>query len=221
MNPDLTSITEALNRLVAASGKGAWDYVNTVAVLLTLGVLIWYTVETYRLRLAAQRQTEESGRLLQEAQRQNEASKNLVIEAKRQNEIAVMPMLAIVNEVLPNQTDRSIVLRSVGSGPAFNLSIDRARFGNGELRVDHDGNLTIVDEKTVLRVEFYDDQHSLTQLDVDTLYKWINTGRLPDPLAVIVRCCSVNSVEYAFTFNCATDGGQGKLKITFVGAVTV
>jgi len=221
MNPDLTPITEAINRLVVVLGKGTWDYINTVAVVLTLAVLIWYTVETYRLRLAAQRQTEEAGHLLQEAQRQSEASMNLVRAAQRQNEIAVMPMVAIINETLPNQTNRSLVLRSVGSGPAFNLSIDHTLFGNGELIIDHEGNTKMVGEMTVLRPAFHE-QHHLTLLhDVNDLYHWINTGKLPDPLVIIVHCHSVYSVEYAFTFRCAVDGGQGKLRVTFEGAVTV
>jgi hypothetical protein len=66
MNPDLNRIAAALNRLIAAEQKGPWDYAATVAVVLTLGVLIWYTIETYKLRRAAQDQTAKTGNLLAE-----------------------------------------------------------------------------------------------------------------------------------------------------------
>src|SRR5438270_1250062 len=95
MNPDLNRIAAALDRLVAAQQKGPWDYVATIAVLLTLGVLIWYTVETYRLRLAAQDQTAKTGHLLTESQKQNETSLRLVEEAQTQNETALRPIVAL------------------------------------------------------------------------------------------------------------------------------
>jgi len=62
MNPNLNSIARAPDRLVAATQRTAWDHVNTIAVVLTLTVLIWYTIETSKLRKAAQSQTEEAGR---------------------------------------------------------------------------------------------------------------------------------------------------------------
>ena len=89
MKTDLESIARALERLAAAQQKGPWDYVQVIAVLLTLGVLIWYTVETYRLRKVAQDQTAATAQLLQEAQRQNDVSANLLQEAQRRNEVAV------------------------------------------------------------------------------------------------------------------------------------
>ena len=192
MNPDLAPITDALNRLVAALHKGTWDYISTIAIVVTLVVLIWYTCETYRLRKAAQ----------------------------RQNEISVMPMLAVVNESSPDRSSREAVLKSVGSGPAFNLSIDRRQFGNGELLIEHDGNVMTAGQVNELRFQFREGNSS-TVLHVDTLYEWINNGKPPDPLDIVVRCRSVNSVDYAFTFRLTPDaGGTGRLKLTFEGVVT-
>src|ERR1017187_1796759 len=75
MNPDLTPLTTAIDRVVSALHKGAWDYLATVAIIITLLVLIKYTHETFLLRKAAQ----------------------------RQNEISVMPMLGIV--IKPSDRD--------------------------------------------------------------------------------------------------------------------
>jgi len=60
MNPDLTSIVQALDRLEAALHTSTTDHFNLLLVVVTLGVLIWYTIETYKLRVAAQRQGETS-----------------------------------------------------------------------------------------------------------------------------------------------------------------
>lgn len=87
MDPNLNAIARSLDRLVALQQKGPWDYIATVAVVLTLIVLVWYTIETYKLRKAAQAQTTETANLLGEAQRQNETSLRLVEQAQRQNDV--------------------------------------------------------------------------------------------------------------------------------------
>ena len=86
VNLDLTSIARALDRLIAAQQKGGWDYIGTVAVVLTLFVLVLYTYETFKLRKAAQAQTEQGNKLFAEAQRQNQTSLDLLKEAQRQND---------------------------------------------------------------------------------------------------------------------------------------
>ena len=88
MDPNLNAIASSLDRLVMLQQKGPWDHVATVAVVLTLAVLIWYTIETYKLRKAAQAQTSETANLLNEAQRQNETSLRLVEQAQRQNDVS-------------------------------------------------------------------------------------------------------------------------------------
>lgn len=134
MNSDLTSIVSALDRLTATQRKGPWDYASTIAVVLTLLVLVWYTIETMCLRRAAQAQTERSSELLTEAQRQNETSLRLVTEAQAQNEIALRPILVLLFEtvlshdsgrVLPGS--RSLEIKNLGNGPAFNVTIDHLR----------------------------------------------------------------------------------------------
>src|SRR5262245_29152005 len=120
----INAIVSALNRLAATLEKGAWDHAYIVIVLLTLLVLIWYTIETQRLRKAGQDQTAKTAQLLNEAQRQNDVSAHLLKEARRQNEVSVMPILAVAVETAADGEAERIALTNVGSGPAFNLSIE-------------------------------------------------------------------------------------------------
>src|SRR5215471_8475829 len=102
MNADLSSIAKALERLAAAQQRGPLDYVQMIVVLLTLCVLRWYTIETYRLRKTGQDQTAATAKLLEEAQRQNEVWAKQLQEAQRQNEVSVMPIVSVVVESAPN-----------------------------------------------------------------------------------------------------------------------
>src|SRR5215831_1972281 len=137
----INSIVRALDRLTAGLQKGPWDHVYIVIVLLTLLVLIWYTIETARLRKAGQDQTAKTAQLLTEAQRQNDVSGHLLREARRQNEVSVMPILAIAVEPVPGAEADRIVLINVGSGPAFNLSIDPHHWNNRELKIEHGSSI--------------------------------------------------------------------------------
>ena len=206
MNPDLTGIVRAIDRLVASQQKGAWDYAATIVVVLALIVLVWYTIETYKLRKAAQAQTAETANLLREAQRQNVATLSLVAAAQRQNEIGVMPILAIRIEPPQSRLTASgvsvnsyLVLRNEGAGPAFNVCIDPYSVGGRELAFDHGSG--VVSPKEVRELSFHLQQgNSGTIGNVNELYYWINTGELPDPLCIPVRCKSVSSTDYTFTF---------------------
>lgn len=160
--------------------------VTTGVTTLTLIVLIWYTIETHKLRR----------------------------EARRQNEVSVMPMLAVLNDSPSDRDNRRILLINVGRGPAFNLSIDPLRWEGRELQIEHGGNIIRPDETKELQFHFQE-QNSGTMVDVNGLYLWINTGKIPDPLHVIVRCQSVNSMAHTSTFKCTPDAGR--LKITFEG----
>jgi hypothetical protein len=84
------------------------------ATTATLGVLIWYTIETYKLRK----------------------------EAQKQNESAVLPIVVI--EEPSQDDPEAFVIRNIGKGPAFQISAladsERCRSafrGDG----DHDSDL--------------------------------------------------------------------------------
>ena len=213
MNPDLSSIVKALDRLTAVHQKSAWDYASTIVIGLTLLVLIWYTVETYKLRLATQRQTDATGKLLAEAQKQNDVASQLLKEAHRQNEIAVMPIFAVYIETSSDGFQRQIVLENVGLGPAFNLSIDSPKWDNNILAIKPSHNVMTPKQTETLSFARQNGRDRLIHLDVDGLYEEINRNQMPDPLNIIVRCVSVHHTAYDFLFKCVPDAGY--LKITF------
>jgi len=97
VNTDTKQVLAVLERLVAAHQRGVLDYTGVIAIVLTLVVLIWYTIETHGLRVTAVKQVEH----------------------------ATTPILAIA-PVLDRDAHPQIAIRNVGSGPAFNLSIDAA-----------------------------------------------------------------------------------------------
>lgn len=209
MNPDLNPIVQSLNRLIAAQQKGPWDYASTVAVVLTLLVLIWYTYETYQLRRTAQEQTTKMAGLLR--------------EAHRQNEVLVMPILAILvaspeelysSEVVYGSANPKLVLRNVGTGPAFNVSIDKYAVEGRELQFEHGSHMLTPGEKRTLSFHLQE-QHSGTMGDLDTMYDWINNGLLPDLLNITARCRSATSVDYSFTFSFTPR--DGRLNVVFEG----
>jgi hypothetical protein len=214
--------------LVAAHQKGTWDYVSTVAVVLTLIVLVWYTLETYKLRKAAQDQTAESGDLLREAQRQNETSLRLVEQAQRQNEATaklveaaqrqnestIMPILAVRIDppesyfATSNPRQKSkLVLSNEGTGPAFNLSIEPYSVQDRELTLDHGSEVIAAGEERELIFHLQEGIKGVSG-NLNELYSWINTGHLPNPLSISLQCVSLSSTNYKFTFRFTPIAGK-------------
>src|SRR5262249_45614869 len=208
------SIVRALDRLSVTQQRGLWEHSYILIMLLTLLVLIWYTVETQRLRKAGQAQTAKTADLLREAQRQNDVSVFLLQEAQRQNEVSVMPILAIaVDPVASGDGDR-IVLTNVGSGPAFNLSIDPLHWDSRKLKIEHGSSILRPGQGDDLQFHFVEG-NSGNLLGARTLGQWIQLQRMPSPFRLVVRCNSVNSKAYAFAFLCTSLAG--KLRITYEG----
>lgn len=93
MNNDIKQMIAVLDRLVAAHQRSVWDNISVIAIVLTLLVLIWYTVETYRLRVAAVKQLD----------------------------VATTPIVMIAPDEQSDVMVPTI--RNVGRGPAFNISV--------------------------------------------------------------------------------------------------
>jgi len=212
---EINTVVRALDRLTVVLQKGDWDHVYVVIVLLTLLVLIWYTIETQRLRKVGQDQTTKTAQLLAEAQRQNEVSGDLLREARRQNEVSVMPILAITVEPVPNGDADRIVFINVGSGPAFNLSIDPLHWNNRDLKIEHASSILMSGQSDELLFHVIEG-NSGNLLGAKTLGHWIHAKRMPNPLNIVVRCSSVNTRAYAFRFMCTSH--LGKLRVTYQGS---
>jgi hypothetical protein len=213
MHDDLDSVMRSLARLIDAQNRGTWNHLHTVILLLTLAVLVWYTIETYRLRRVAQDQILETTKLLKEAQRQNEVSDNLLQEAQRRNEVSVMPIMAVATEPAAGDAVR-IVLLNVGSGPAFNVSIDRVEWDGRELHVELDRSVLRSGEAKELLL-YFRQRESGSLLDNQSLALWLGASRIPNPLHIKIRCNSVDSKPYVF--HCSLTCLAGKLRITYDG----
>jgi hypothetical protein len=180
-------------------------------------VLIWYTVETQRLRKEGQAQTDKTSDLLREAQRQNEVSVFLLQEAQRQNEVTVMPILAISVDPVSNEDRDRVVLTNVGSGPAFKLSIDPLQWDGRKLKIEHGSSILRSGQTDDLQFHFVEGQ-SGNLLGAKTLGPWIHLQRVPSPFRLIVRCNSVNSRAYVFGFVCTS--AAGRLRIRYEGTAS-
>ncbi len=218
MNPDLDSIVRALDRLAAGHQKGVLDRVGTAAIVGTLLALIWYSWETRRLRKATEAQTKTTADLLKEAQEQNDTSMDLVQQARQQNEVAVMPILAIAVCGPRVMATNKLLLRNIGTGPAFNVSIDGYASEGAELRFEYGETVIAPGEEHELPFELKEGHHG-TVGTVNELYRWINVELLSNPLRITVRCSSISSIDYASTFSFSPN--QGRLKVVFEGMESI
>jgi hypothetical protein len=215
MRDDLNSVLRDLAQLIHAQQRGIWDHIHTVVLILTLGVLIWYTVETYKLRKVAQGQIIETTKLLREAERQNDVSDHLLEQAQARNEMSVMPILTLGTEPVTGDPIR-IVLLNVGLGPAFNISIDRVEWSGRELHIELDRSILRSGEAKELLLHFIQgDRGSL--LDYQSVGLWLNADRIPNPLHIKIRCYSVDSKPYVF--QCCLRSLVGKLRMIYEGRI--
>jgi hypothetical protein len=217
MNPDLNAIVRALDRLVVAQQRSPWEYIGTIAVVLTLVVLIWYTIETYKLRKAAQVQTSETAKLFVEAQRQNETSLQLLKETQRQNETAlqmlgetqvqsaasIRPSLQMVSSVRRTTLvteEITYQVRNLGVGPAFNISIEAVRFPKAVYLFHNPDTLGTGESGDVLPVRSAEEQDRAKKVG---WYDFFIEGDNNKPFNVVVRYQNAEGKAY-FTHHVIT-----------------
>jgi hypothetical protein len=218
----LERVAAALERIANAQTNTAWTHadhisvVNVVVLFLTFVALVWYTLETRKLRKATEEQTKKSGLLLDAAKEQNETAQNLLAQAQRQNELVIMPMLTLYRD-LTGKTEE-IVLRNAGSGPAFNVRIEvipskaTPPSGEHEIILYLSNNVVAPQDRYTLRLLAMLHGRS-PNFGTGDLCLWINAGYLPNPLEIIVHCVSLDSKPHRFVFKFAND--LGRPKITF------
>ena len=86
--------------------------------------------------------------------------------------------------------------------------------GNTELQFEHGSHMLSPGEERSLSFHLQE-QNSGTEGNLNTLYEWINNGRLPDPVNISVRYRSATTKEYTSTFSFTPRGGR--LKVDFEG----
>jgi hypothetical protein len=190
--------------------EGLWSIANTILVGLTLGVLIWYTIETFKLRLAAQRQAEKTESILVTAQNQNDITTSLLTAAHLQNEIAVMPMFALYPD------SDAIMLENVGSGPGFNLSIARVVCSETiSLRFDLGSNVIKPNQKLRTIPYLRTNEHEFVLIKLGDLVRAMKLN-VPNPFEIALHCVTLHRTEYEFIFQCATQD-QPPIRCTYLG----
>jgi hypothetical protein len=213
---DFQPIASAMDRLATAMGKGWLDYTATIAVVLTLVVLIWYTVETYLLRKAAQKQIEETDKLLLEAQKQNLTAQeqttinaNLLSEAQRQTEISIQPVFAVFKGTSVNNMKGRIMLENVGKGAAFNTTIGQLTWDNKKLEFDHESTVMKPGDAEPLLFHLWADEIIGEHIyNVDRLIQIMNAKEIPDPFRIIVKCADLGLTPYEYFFDFHVTDGQ-------------
>ena len=185
----------------------------TVLTFVTLLVLIWYTLETTRLRRSAQEQTTVTSRLLREAQRQNEQSMLPIV--------ALSLQLRPVDEGRLAQTEwagaqrRFLVLRNVGNGPAFNVAI-RPLAGRASQMCSfcHSDHLAAGEEEVVAPLLTRKDSPFNTS-GLEEIEKEARSGELQVPHRVLVSYRSASGARYQTTQVLQNDATTGQLVIPF------
>ena len=169
MNNDLQQVLAALDRLVAAHQRGVWDYVSVVAVVLTLIVLIWYTIETYRLRVAAVNQLG----------------------------VATTPILMIAP--IQQAKGAVPAIRNVGNGPAFNISIEAGNVGaQAKLNFYHPDILAGNELQVLHRIlEQADRQRQM--FTHDDIVANFAQGHLPTTIPLTITYDGANGQRYSTT----------------------
>jgi hypothetical protein len=134
--------------------------------------------------------------------------------AQSQNEAPTRPILAVRVEPAQSRYSRSrsnershLVLRNEGAGPAFNVCVEPYSVEGRTLEFDHGSSSIYPGEDRELTFHL-EEGNSGTVGNVDELYYWINTGKLPDPLILTLRCRSITSTDYTIMFRLTPKAGR-------------
>jgi len=169
VNSDTKEILAILERLVQAHQHGVFDWIGLGAIVLTLAVLVWYTIETYYLRIAAVRQLD----------------------------VASTPILMIAPVARESEsTSADITIRNVGTGPAFNISVKAADLPNGAtLIIDYTDVLAGQEtQKIVMLLRIGNESYPINnQADINGL---LRQGHLHCPIAVTITYTSTAGKHY-------------------------
>jgi hypothetical protein len=166
VNNDIKQVLAALDRLVAAHQRGPWDYVSIIAILLTLIVLIWYTIETYKLRVAAVNQLG----------------------------VAITPIVMIAP--IQEAKGAVPAIRNVGNGPAFNISIESGNIGEQSKLTFFHSDVLAGNELQVLHLTLQQPERERQMFTHDDIVTNIAQGHLPPTLPLTITYNGANGQGY-------------------------
>jgi hypothetical protein len=162
----------------------------TVAILtpVTTAALIWYTIETSKLRNATQKQVEKSGLLLEEAQIQNEHSIQPIVTLEPANDLHIIEKGA-------NMPAVQTVIRNLGSGAAFNISVEPLRGRNTTIRFVPTMSLGAGQRGPVLLVRTEDSEQVVSGA-YELIQRMFHSNELDDGARNILHYADVNGKRY-------------------------
>lgn len=185
MTPDqLKQLIAAIDRLATSSQKGPWDYAGMFLGIVTLAVLVWYTVETSKLRKSAEKQSDLGIKALGAAQRQTELS-------LKQIELSSMPVLIC----LP--FNGGLWIKNVGVGLALNVQIESIPLkglAKGSISFQVLRSILTNKQKGIVRAKF------LRVAETDEEYMELMNRADLQHLDLTATCLSVTGKQYRFHF---------------------
>ena len=102
---------------------------TSLFTLLTLAALVWYTIETRRQRLATQ---------------------SLLKESQKQNEHILLPIVILsITEFESSTSPERLVVRNVGTGPAFNTYTEPIEAHGARIEFQHEALIGPGEQKPV------------------------------------------------------------------------
>jgi hypothetical protein len=172
---------------IEAAGAVA-SIVTAGATTVTLAVLIWYTIETHKLRKAAQ----------------------------RQNESALLPIVVI--EEPSQDDPEAFVIRNIGKGPAFQVSASAKTLGKSPQDDLGSGFMVhlqmapvlAVDESATVRPLVASGKDVFSELaGVRTLAELVVTNKITETFTIEIYYESLSRTAYLTKFT-ATYVGSGR-----------
>jgi hypothetical protein len=162
----------------------------TIITGVTLVVLIWYTIETYKLRVAAQNQTTEITK-------------------------PVVALRTITESSDETDRTRALKVRNVGPGPAFNVTIKLLlRRPTTVCSFVTDDLLAAGEEQYVIPM-LTNEQTTERSAGWDVLERAVRAGTIELPEKVCITYSSANGFYYQTVQTLMTDGTTGQLVIPF------
>lgn len=163
----------------------------TILTLITAAALIWYTIETSRLRRATQEQVEKTGLLLKEAQTQNEHSIQPIVTLERANDLRILENTA-------NMPATQIVIRNLGLGAAFNIDVEPLRGPNTTIRFVPTMSL-VAGQREPISLVYTEDGKQVVSGAYELIQRMFHSNELDEGARSIVRYADVTSKRYRTT----------------------
>lgn len=185
--------------MTLAEWSAVASIVTTFATVITMGVLIWYTIETYRLRTAAELQ--------------HKAAVEQLNETKIQTDLSITPVLTISADPDPSpQTGVAIVMRNLGTGAAFDIGVEPEATEGIRLRFEYPDVLASQEIAQITLFWNRGDKGSGKLQTVSDYMGMCKSHRIPD--FVYINLVYIGATKKSYRTRCqfVCEGGNDRLR---------